>query len=190
MPRDGGIWVPDQADPDAGHVDYRGIHTELIGKEDNLTTREFELSREKQLKALNYRNTIAKRSIEILEDQNFYGNQQKPIPIENLTPENIAIVIENEYHFREIYNTFIDRLIDDGDEGDDQTQKKIGDIINNLRRRFIRLREEQLTTGGKKRGSISRKSYRRDRGDRSTKKRATRRRNQKSHQRRSWRRAH
>ena len=82
-------------------------------------------------------------------------------------------------------------MIDDGDEGDqgNQRQKKIGDIINNLRRRFIRLRKDQLTTGGKRRGSISRKSYRRDRGDRSTKKRATRR-NQKSHQRRSWRRAH
>ena len=178
--------------PDAGHVDYQGIHDELVGKENNLTTREFELSSEKQLKALNYRNTIAKRSIEILEDQNFYGKQQEPIPIENLTPDTIAIVIENETHFREIYNTFIYQLIDDGDEGDEgnQRQKKIGDIINNLRRRFIRLRKDQLTTGGKRRGSISRKSYRRDRGDRSTKKRATRRRNQKSHQRRSWRRAH
>jgi hypothetical protein len=137
---------------------------------------------------LNYRNTIAKRSIEILEDQYFYGKQQKPIPIENLTDENIAIVSENENHFREIYTMFIDRLIDggvvvdDGDEGN-QRQKKIGDIINNLRRRFIRLREEQLTTGGKKRLSLYRKSYRRHRGDRSTKKRGTRRK-LKSHQRR------
>ena len=193
MPRDGGIRVPDPAAPDAGHVDYRRIHDELIRKEDSLTTQEVKLSSEKQLKALNYRNTIAKRSIEILEDQTFYGNQQEPIPIENLTSENTAIVIENENHFRERYNTFIDRLIDDGDEGDegdDQTQKKIGDIINNLRRRFIRLRTDQLMTGGKRRGSISRKSYSRHRGARSTKKRGTRRRNQKSHQRRSWRRAH
>lgn len=178
--------------PRAGHADYRGIHNELIGKEDSLTTKEVELSSEKQLKALNYRNTVVKRSIEILEDQTFYGNQQEPIPIENLTPENIAIVIVNENHFREIYNTFIDRLIDDGDEGDDddQTQKKICDFINVLRRRFIRLRNDQLMTGGKRRVSISRKSYRRHRGARSTKKRGTRRRNQKSHQRRSWRRAH
>lgn len=86
--------------PDAGHVGYRRIHDELVEKENNLTTREFELSSEKQLKALNYRNTIAKRSIEILEYQNFYGKQQEPIPIENLTPENTAIVIENENHFR------------------------------------------------------------------------------------------
>ena len=68
MPRDGGILVPDPAAPDAGHADYRGIHNELIGKEDNLTTRELELSSEKKLKALNYRNTIAKRSIEILDN--------------------------------------------------------------------------------------------------------------------------
>ena len=183
MPRDGDPWVP------APFVEYRWTHDELVRKEDNLTTRENELSSEKQLKALNYRNTIAKRSIEILEDQYFYGKQQEPIPIENLTPEDIAIVSENENHFREIYTAFIARLIDDGDEGHEgnQRQKKIGDIINNLRRRFIRLREEQLTTGGKKRGSISRKSYRRHRGDRSTKKRATRRK-LKSHQRRSSRR--
>lgn len=169
----------------APFVEYRWTHDELVIKEDNLTTRENELSSDKQLKALNYRNTIAKRSIEILEDQNFYGKQQEPTPIENLTDENIAIVSENENHFREIYTAFIDQLIDDGDEGDEgnQRQKKIGDIINNLRRRFIRLREEQLTTGGKKRLSLYRKSYRRRRGDRSTKKRGTRRK-LKSHQRR------
>jgi hypothetical protein len=58
MPRDGGIWVP------APFVDYRWIHNELVRKEDNLTTQEvIVLSSEKQLKALNYRNTIAKRSI-------------------------------------------------------------------------------------------------------------------------------
>lgn len=168
---------------DAGYIDYQEVHNELVEQENDLTTQEDKLSRDKQLKALNLRNTVAKRSIEILEGNGFRGTKQKHIPIEYLTPKNTEIVTENENHFREIYTNFINQL------NYDETQEKIGNFINTLRRRFIRLRKSQIPIGGKKRVSISRKSYRRHRGSRSTKKRGTQRK-QKRHQRRSRHRAH
>lgn len=172
---------------DAHYVDYQQVHNQLVEKENDLTTQELTLSREKQLKALNLRDTVAKRSIEILEDNGFRGTKKKHIPIEYLTHENTEIVTENENHFREIYTDFINQLIFNGN--DDETLEKIGNFINTLRRRFIRLRNSQIPIGGKKRISISRKSYRGHRGSRSTKKRGTQRK-QKRHQRRSRHRAH
>ena len=175
--------VPD----DAGHVDYSEVHNQLVEQENDLTTQEHTLSIEKQLKALNLRNTVAKRSIEILEDNRFRRIQQKYRPIEDLTLENTVFVTENENHFREIYEYFINHLIIQGNY--DETLEKIGNFINTLRRRFIRLRKSQIPIGGKKRVSISRKSYRRNRCARSTKKRGTQRK-QKRHQRRTRHRAH
>jgi hypothetical protein len=172
---------------DAGHIDYQEVHNQLVEQENDLTTQEHTLSIEKQLKALNLRNTVAKRSIEILEDNDFRRTQQKYRPIENLTPQNTEIVTENENHFREIYTNFINQLIFDDDDDDDETLEKIGNFINTLRRRFIRLRNYQIPIGGKKRISISRKSYRRHRSARSTKKRGTQR---KQKRRRGSRRAH
>jgi hypothetical protein len=88
---------------DADHVDYQEVHDELVEKENDLTTQELTLSTEKQLNALNLRDTVAKRIIEILGYNGFRGIKEKHIPIENLTPENTEIVTENENHFREIY---------------------------------------------------------------------------------------
>ena len=108
---------------DAGHIDYQEVHNQLVEQENDLTTQEHTLSIEKQLKALNLRNTVAKRSIEILEDNRFRRIQQKYRPIEDLTLENTVFVTENENHFREIYEYFINHLIIQGNY--DETLEKI-----------------------------------------------------------------